>query len=102
MDTTSTSASSSSAGNIEDIIRLIAPSDRPGFHAMLEHEQRGRSLPDHELRRVAGPNSASTDGREANARTLLPPPAFREGSHGGLSRCSIAMRRGAILVMLEG
>jgi hypothetical protein len=53
MDATSSTASSSSAGTIEDIIRLIAPSDRPGFHAMLEHELRGRSLPDRELRRVA-------------------------------------------------
>jgi hypothetical protein len=48
-----TSASSSSAIIIEDIIRLIAPSDRLGFHAMLEHELRGRELPADEVRRIA-------------------------------------------------
>jgi len=37
---------------MEDIIRLIAPSDRPGFPVMLEHELRGRALPADEMRRV--------------------------------------------------
>jgi hypothetical protein len=51
---TSTSASSSSASSVfEDIVRLIAPSDREGFNAMLQHALRGRELPADELRRVA-------------------------------------------------
>jgi hypothetical protein len=49
---TSTSASSSSASGIEDIIRQIAPSDRPGFHETLQHELGGRELPSDEIRRV--------------------------------------------------
>jgi hypothetical protein len=40
-DTTSLSTVSS-ADIAADIIRLIAPSDRPGFDAMLQHELRGR------------------------------------------------------------
>ena len=36
-----------------DIVRLIAPSDREGFHAMLQHALRGRELDAVELRRVA-------------------------------------------------
>ena len=47
------SASSSSADIIEDIIRLIPPSERAAFRDMLVHETRGRVLPDGELRRVA-------------------------------------------------
>jgi hypothetical protein len=42
-----------SASFIEDIVRLIAPSDRVGFREMLQHELRNRELPEHELRRVA-------------------------------------------------
>src|SRR5262249_29607640 len=53
-DATSSASSSSSCANIiQDIIRLIAPSDRPGFDAMLENALRGRELPNDELRRVA-------------------------------------------------
>jgi len=43
----------SSADIIEDIIRLIPPSERAAFRDMLVHETRGRVLPDGELRRVA-------------------------------------------------
>jgi len=50
---TSTTASSSSAGNIEDIIRLIAPPAREAFGEMLKYELQGRELPDHEARRTA-------------------------------------------------
>ena len=46
------SASSSSANIVEDIIRLIAPNERAAFGEMLAHELRGRELPDHEMRRV--------------------------------------------------
>jgi len=56
-DATSTSASSSSASVIDDIVRLIAPSDRPGFHEMLQHELGGRELLSHKMRRV-GRNSS--------------------------------------------
>jgi hypothetical protein len=45
--------SSSSVGIIEDIIRLIPPHERAAFHEMLDHEFRGRELPDDEMRRVA-------------------------------------------------
>ena len=47
------SASSSSANIVEDIIRLIATNERAAFGEMLAHELRGRELPDHEMRRVA-------------------------------------------------
>jgi len=48
------SSASSNSGNIEDIVRLIAPSDRVGFNEMLAHALRGRELlSDDELRRVA-------------------------------------------------
>jgi hypothetical protein len=49
------SASSSSANVTEDIVRLIAPPDRAGFHEMLAHELRGfrEHLSDGELRRIA-------------------------------------------------
>jgi hypothetical protein len=48
------SASSSSAEIVADIVRLIAPSDRPSFNEMLEHALRGREeLPADELRRIA-------------------------------------------------
>jgi len=54
LSVTSTTASSSSAGNIEDIIRLIAPPDREAFADMLQYELRGRGeLPADEVRRVA-------------------------------------------------
>jgi hypothetical protein len=48
------STASSSPDIAADIVQLIAPSDREGFHAMLAHELRGLSstLPDAELRRV--------------------------------------------------
>jgi hypothetical protein len=52
MDDSSTAASSS-ASFIEDIMRLVAPSDRVGFREMLQHELRNRELSEHELRRVA-------------------------------------------------
>jgi len=51
--TISSSASSSATTVFEDIVRLIAPSDRPGFNAMLENALRGRELADDEMRRVA-------------------------------------------------
>jgi len=47
------SASSSSANIVEDIIRLIAPSERAAFADMLQHDLRGRELPADELRRIA-------------------------------------------------
>ena len=48
------SASSSGANIIEDIIRLIAPNERAAFADMLRHELRGRELPaDANLRRIA-------------------------------------------------
>ena len=50
---TSTTASSSSAGNIEDIVRLIPAHDRAAFGEMLQHELRGRELPVDETRRIA-------------------------------------------------
>jgi hypothetical protein len=54
METISSSTSSSSATAIAaDIRRLIGPSDRPGFDAMLANAIRGRELPDDELRRIA-------------------------------------------------
>jgi hypothetical protein len=55
MDAISTSTSSSSTDIIKDIVRLIAPEDRPGFHEMLQHELRSfrESLPAAELRRIA-------------------------------------------------
>ena len=43
----------SSADIIEDIIRLIPPSERAAFRDMLVHETRGRDLTNGELRRVA-------------------------------------------------
>lgn len=48
-----TAASSNATGVCADIVRLIAPSDRPGFDLMLKHALRGRALPDDELRRLA-------------------------------------------------
>jgi len=47
------SASSSSAGIVADIFRLIPPNQRAAFRDMLGHELRGRELADHELRRIA-------------------------------------------------
>jgi len=48
------SASSSSANIVEDIIRLIAPPAREAFNQLLEYELRGRGeLPAEELRRIA-------------------------------------------------
>jgi hypothetical protein len=41
----SSTASSSSAGNIGDILRVIAPYDREAFNQMLQQELRGRDLP---------------------------------------------------------
>jgi hypothetical protein len=52
MEARSSSTSSSSADILADITRLIAPADREGFHEMLQHELRGRELPDSERRRV--------------------------------------------------
>jgi hypothetical protein len=52
--TDATSSAFSSASLVEDIVRLIAPTDRKGFQEMLQHELRIREpLPDHELRRIA-------------------------------------------------
>ena len=47
------SASSSSANIVEDIIRLIALNEGAAFREMLAHELRGRELPADELRRIA-------------------------------------------------
>ena len=48
------SASSSSANIVEDIIRLIAPSERAAFADMLKYELQGRGeLPAEEMRRIA-------------------------------------------------
>jgi hypothetical protein len=47
------SASSSSAGIVADIVRLIPPNERAAFRDMLGHELRGRELADRELRRIA-------------------------------------------------
>jgi hypothetical protein len=58
MTDASSSASSSSASGIEDIVRLIPAHDRAAFSDMLQHEVRGRELPDDELRRVAGTHMA--------------------------------------------
>jgi hypothetical protein len=54
MGATGTSTSSS-ADIIKDIVRLIAPGDREGFHEMLQHELRSfcEPLPDGEMRRIA-------------------------------------------------
>jgi hypothetical protein len=46
-------SSSTSADTVADIFRLIPPNERPAFREMLEHELRGRQLPDGEMRRVA-------------------------------------------------
>jgi hypothetical protein len=43
----------SSAGILADIFRLIPLHERAAFHEMLQHELRGRELPDDEMRRVA-------------------------------------------------
>jgi len=53
MTETNIAASSSAAGVYDDIVRLIAPSDRPGFHMMFQNAVRGRELPNDELRRIA-------------------------------------------------
>jgi hypothetical protein len=47
------SASSSSANIVEDIIRLIPPNERPAFREMFEIEFHGRELSDQEKRRAA-------------------------------------------------
>jgi len=72
-------ASSSSAGILEDIFRLIPPHERAAFREMLDHELRGRRLPDDEMRRVVdahGTNPSSTVGREPSAlrNSRRPPP----------------------------
>jgi hypothetical protein len=46
-------SSASSAGILEDIFRLIPPHEFAAFGEMLDHELRGRELPDDEMRRVA-------------------------------------------------
>jgi hypothetical protein len=46
-------ASSSSAGILADIFRLIPPFERAAFHEMLALELRGREVPDDEMRLVA-------------------------------------------------
>jgi hypothetical protein len=46
------SASSSSPGIVADIFRLMLPHERAAFHEMLQHELRGRELPDDEMRRA--------------------------------------------------
>jgi hypothetical protein len=48
-----TSTASSSASFIEDIMRLVAQSDRAGFREMLQYELRNRELPADEMRRLA-------------------------------------------------
>jgi hypothetical protein len=53
MTDATSSASSSSAGILADIFRLIPPHERAAFREMLDHELRGRELPDDEMRRVA-------------------------------------------------
>jgi hypothetical protein len=53
MTDATSSASSSSAGSLEDIFRLIPAHERAAFREMLDHELRGRELPDDEMRRVA-------------------------------------------------
>jgi len=47
------SASSSSAEIFADLFRLIPPNERAAFREMLEHELRGRELPDGKLRCLA-------------------------------------------------
>jgi hypothetical protein len=51
MTDATSSASSSSAGILADIFRLIPPFERAAFREMLDHELRGRELPDDEMRR---------------------------------------------------
>jgi hypothetical protein len=46
-------STASSSGIIADIIRLIPAHDRAAFAEMLQHEFRGRGLPDDEGRGVA-------------------------------------------------
>jgi len=54
MTDTSSSTSFSNAGIVADMLRLIAPSHRPSFSDMLQHELQGRGeLPADEVRRVA-------------------------------------------------
>jgi hypothetical protein len=60
MDAISSSTSSSSANVIEDIVRLIAPEDRPGFHEMLAHELRNFRESKLVLRRMADSNALRT------------------------------------------
>jgi hypothetical protein len=48
-----TSSASSASIPVEDIVTLIPPNERGAFREMLQHELRGRNLPDGELRRVA-------------------------------------------------
>jgi hypothetical protein len=50
---TGSNSAASVSSAFEDIRRLIAPCDRPGFDAMLKHELRGRELPNDELRHLA-------------------------------------------------
>jgi hypothetical protein len=51
---TSSASSSSSVGNVEDILRVIAPYDREAFNQMLNYELQGRGeLPADEVRRIA-------------------------------------------------
>jgi hypothetical protein len=50
-------ASSSSAGSLEDIFRLIPAHERAAFHEMLDFELRGRELSDDEMRRRVAENT---------------------------------------------
>jgi hypothetical protein len=61
MDAISSTASSS-ADIAADIVRLIAPADREGFHYMLQHELGGfhSPLPDDEMRRLISCNNRVT------------------------------------------
>jgi hypothetical protein len=52
MDNATSNTSSSSAGFLADIFRLIPRNKRAAFGEMLAHELRGRELPDHELHRI--------------------------------------------------
>jgi hypothetical protein len=47
------SASSSNPEIVADLFRLIPPNERAAFRKMLEHELRGRELPDGKLRCLA-------------------------------------------------
>jgi hypothetical protein len=92
MANATSSASSSSASVFEDVLRLIAPSDRVGFHEMLQTELRGRSLPNGELRQVAnGTPSVSTAGHGTSVLKGSEPARLLESTKPSERRFHLAL-----------